>query len=319
MNFPGGAFEGVEDQESPFGYGRGEGVDAGHGDPEWICSKEKPRYDQLFQSLNPIDGKVTGAGTNVSTLAFARLLIAHPHLRATLVIDKALQVLLSSTEHCSQLTELCMIIKTNENRIEPGAGDFDKIATILATSTQIMNGIAQFVTDNVRDESHDISSVSIHTLNDIFLDDASRHNISATSTPILGKSSNFESDDPSEKFDNETESYDRDARLLNLDVPKEGRSFFEHVLLSTKLIFLLFINMISIIIIIHLLFTSTVYILTGNMVLEFKVEKAPESWLDKATVAAFGSKEEIVQIHNFFELFYKHNLMKLLKYFIIYF
>ncbi|KAL0819150.1 hypothetical protein ABMA28_008405 [Loxostege sticticalis] len=57
----GGAFEGVEDQVSPFGYGRGEGVDAGHGDPEWICSKEKPRYDQIFQSLNPIDGKVTGA------------------------------------------------------------------------------------------------------------------------------------------------------------------------------------------------------------------------------------------------------------------
>ncbi|CAH2095023.1 unnamed protein product [Euphydryas editha] len=56
-----GAFEGVEDQVSPFGYGRGEGVDAGHGDPEWICSKEKPQYDQIFQSLNPIDGKVTGA------------------------------------------------------------------------------------------------------------------------------------------------------------------------------------------------------------------------------------------------------------------
>ncbi|CAG4988776.1 unnamed protein product [Colias eurytheme] len=56
-----GAFEGVEDQVSPFGYGRGEGVDAGHGDPEWICSKEKPHYDQIFQSLGPIDGKVTGA------------------------------------------------------------------------------------------------------------------------------------------------------------------------------------------------------------------------------------------------------------------
>ncbi|XP_073959054.1 putative achaete scute target 1 isoform X1 [Choristoneura fumiferana] len=57
----GGAFEGVEDQVSPFGYGRGEGVDAGHGDPEWICSREKPRYDSIFQGLNPVDGKVTGA------------------------------------------------------------------------------------------------------------------------------------------------------------------------------------------------------------------------------------------------------------------
>ncbi|VVC93841.1 unnamed protein product [Leptidea sinapis] len=58
-----GAFEGVEDQVSPFGYGRGEGADAGHGDPEWICSREKPRYDQLFQALGPVDGKLTGAGT----------------------------------------------------------------------------------------------------------------------------------------------------------------------------------------------------------------------------------------------------------------
>lgn len=57
----GGAFEGVEDTVSPFGYGRGEGADAGHGDPDWICSKEKPYYDELFRALNPIDGKVTGA------------------------------------------------------------------------------------------------------------------------------------------------------------------------------------------------------------------------------------------------------------------
>jgi len=32
----GGAFEGVEDQVSPFGYKRGEGIDAGAGEPEWI-------------------------------------------------------------------------------------------------------------------------------------------------------------------------------------------------------------------------------------------------------------------------------------------
>lgn len=57
----GGAFEGVEDKVSPFGYGRGEGADAGHGDPDWICSKEKPNTDLIFRSLNPVDGKVTGA------------------------------------------------------------------------------------------------------------------------------------------------------------------------------------------------------------------------------------------------------------------
>ncbi|PNF36009.1 EH domain-containing protein 1 [Cryptotermes secundus] len=57
----GGAFEGVEDSVSPFGYRRGEGVDAGSGEPEWIVSKERYKYDALFDTLNPVDGKVTGA------------------------------------------------------------------------------------------------------------------------------------------------------------------------------------------------------------------------------------------------------------------
>ncbi|GBP70172.1 EH domain-containing protein 3 [Eumeta japonica] len=64
----GGAFEGVEDQVSPFGYGRGEGVDAGHGDPDWICAKEKPRYDEIFRALGPADGKVTGSAAKTEML-----------------------------------------------------------------------------------------------------------------------------------------------------------------------------------------------------------------------------------------------------------
>jgi hypothetical protein len=58
----GGAFEGVEDTVSPFGYKRGEGIDAGSGEPEWIVSKERYKYDAIFDTLNPVDGKVTGAG-----------------------------------------------------------------------------------------------------------------------------------------------------------------------------------------------------------------------------------------------------------------
>lgn len=55
----GGAFDGAE--ESPFGVGRGEGVDAGADMPEWVVEKERYKYDEIFESLNPIDGKVTGA------------------------------------------------------------------------------------------------------------------------------------------------------------------------------------------------------------------------------------------------------------------
>lgn len=58
----GGAFVGVEDTISPFGYKRGEGIDAGAGEPEWIVKKEKHNYDAKFETLNPIDGKITGAG-----------------------------------------------------------------------------------------------------------------------------------------------------------------------------------------------------------------------------------------------------------------
>lgn len=58
----GGAFEGVEDQVSPFGYKRGEGIDAGAGEPEWIVNKERYKYNLIFEKLGPCDGKISGAG-----------------------------------------------------------------------------------------------------------------------------------------------------------------------------------------------------------------------------------------------------------------
>lgn len=64
----GGGFEIVQDTDSPFGYKRGEGVDAGHGDPEWIVNKERYKYDALFDTLSPVDGKVTGAGKSLFLL-----------------------------------------------------------------------------------------------------------------------------------------------------------------------------------------------------------------------------------------------------------
>ncbi|XP_060519036.1 EH domain-containing protein 1-like isoform X2 [Cylas formicarius] len=57
----GGAFENVEDKITPFGYKSGEGCNAGIGEPEWIVNKERASYDALFDSLNPVDGKLSGA------------------------------------------------------------------------------------------------------------------------------------------------------------------------------------------------------------------------------------------------------------------
>ncbi|XP_013781142.1 EH domain-containing protein 3-like [Limulus polyphemus] len=56
----GGAFEGVAEQ-SPFGYGRGEGADAGSLQQDWIVSRERFKYDEVFDNLNPVDGKISGA------------------------------------------------------------------------------------------------------------------------------------------------------------------------------------------------------------------------------------------------------------------
>lgn len=37
------------------------GIDEGQGEPDWIVNKERHKYDSIFSSLNPVDGKVTGA------------------------------------------------------------------------------------------------------------------------------------------------------------------------------------------------------------------------------------------------------------------
>jgi hypothetical protein len=58
----GGAFDGVMDKATPFMYKGGEGINAGLGEIEWVIEKDRVKYDQMFDELNPIDGKVTGAG-----------------------------------------------------------------------------------------------------------------------------------------------------------------------------------------------------------------------------------------------------------------
>lgn len=66
--FLGGAFEGVEDTVSPFGYKKGEGIDAGYGEPDWVVNKSKAKYDELFNALSPIDGKITGASAKLEMM-----------------------------------------------------------------------------------------------------------------------------------------------------------------------------------------------------------------------------------------------------------
>lgn len=60
----GGAFVGIDDSVSPFGYKKGEGIDAGSGEVDWICNRDRERTDAIFDTLGPVDGKISGAGEN---------------------------------------------------------------------------------------------------------------------------------------------------------------------------------------------------------------------------------------------------------------
>ncbi|XP_030755095.1 EH domain-containing protein 1-like isoform X2 [Sitophilus oryzae] len=61
LEVKGGAFDNVEEKQTPFGYKSGEGCNAGFGEPEWIVNKERASYDLLFDSLVPVNGKLSGA------------------------------------------------------------------------------------------------------------------------------------------------------------------------------------------------------------------------------------------------------------------
>jgi len=64
----GGAFDGVMDKQTPFMYKGGEGVNAGAGEVQWVVAKDRYKYDESFDNLNPIDGKVSGAAAKQEML-----------------------------------------------------------------------------------------------------------------------------------------------------------------------------------------------------------------------------------------------------------
>ncbi|XP_023696702.1 EH domain-containing protein 3 isoform X1 [Paramormyrops kingsleyae] len=55
----GGAFDGT--LNGPFGHGYGEGAGEGIDEQEWVVARDKPMYDEIFYTLSPVNGKVTGA------------------------------------------------------------------------------------------------------------------------------------------------------------------------------------------------------------------------------------------------------------------
>uniref|UniRef100_UPI003AB0ECE5 EH domain-containing protein 1a n=1 Tax=Centroberyx gerrardi TaxID=166262 RepID=UPI003AB0ECE5 len=62
----GGAFEGA--MSGPFGHGYGEGASEGIDELEWVVGRDKPSYDEIFYTLSPINGKVSGAAAKKEML-----------------------------------------------------------------------------------------------------------------------------------------------------------------------------------------------------------------------------------------------------------
>ncbi|MCP9264472.1 EH domain-containing protein 1 [Dirofilaria immitis] len=56
----GGAFDQAIESETPFGFGKGEGFDKGANESGWVVARERYKADEIFDSLDPIDGKITG-------------------------------------------------------------------------------------------------------------------------------------------------------------------------------------------------------------------------------------------------------------------
>ncbi|KAL3101313.1 hypothetical protein niasHT_028069 [Heterodera trifolii] len=56
----GGAFDTQTEVATPFGFGKGEGFDKGSDESEWVVTRERYKYDEQFNLLQPIDGKISG-------------------------------------------------------------------------------------------------------------------------------------------------------------------------------------------------------------------------------------------------------------------
>uniref|UniRef100_A0A8C5SBP5 Uncharacterized protein n=2 Tax=Elapidae TaxID=8602 RepID=A0A8C5SBP5_LATLA len=54
----GGAFDGT--RNGPFVEGATEGAYEGMDEDEWVVTKDKPKYDEIFYNLSPMDGKLSG-------------------------------------------------------------------------------------------------------------------------------------------------------------------------------------------------------------------------------------------------------------------
>ncbi|XP_022668955.1 EH domain-containing protein 1-like [Varroa jacobsoni] len=57
-----------ESKKSIFGYGRGEGADYGSLQTSWVVGKDLSKYASIFENLDPVDGKISGASAKTEMM-----------------------------------------------------------------------------------------------------------------------------------------------------------------------------------------------------------------------------------------------------------
>lgn len=247
--------------------------------------------------------------SDICTLA---RLIETPNFRGILTVDRALDALLSSTQICSLLAEFNMKLKDDETDER-----FEQISEALTVALQNTSMITQFLL-NEQDANvggrRMSSSVSIHSFNE----STAIEGPSNTEDISRPDSRNSETNPINATVDESESDGINEPPVYNLDeqnIQQEIFRFLKSIFFSIKFIFLLVLNLITILISIKVMFHSIAYITTGNLYFEFIVEKSAETWWDKAKTLAFGPQTEVVRIKSFVELFKRQNLINILEYF----
>lgn len=207
---------------------------------------------------------------------------------------------------------------------------FDKIIDALAISARNCNLITQLlvILNNADSDGRTSPNVSIHSLETLAIDGP---NTSRQSLAHGGRSTEYNSEEDKVESDyaNDNDDLERDDTgnsssdssndtepTYNLEIEENNQGVFNSWWELLKFIVILLLNLVVLVMTMEFLFLSVSYAITGERYIEFVVDKSPQSWLDKAKTAAFGPEDEIIRIRSLAEMFYKDNIIGILKFFI---
>lgn len=208
--------------------------------------------------------------------------------------------------------------------------DDDRLAKLVdsvSTATENCKLITQFILNAHEAQVASLGermspAVSIHSLNDTLAIDGAGDR--CESRPYryqddgLKNGSKVDSDwlsDNVDSSDDESSYESPSAPQHGLTASNSNTSHFGNLFILVKFIVLLSLNIVTLLITAEFVFVSMVYVLTGERYIEFHVDRSPTTWIGKAKLLTFGPDTQAVRIQSFAELFYRDNVVNILKYF----